>query len=802
MENMSINSCIRLSKTVPSRIMTLRQDLLRSKPEISAERAKLVTLAYQETEGEPYVIRRAKALQKILKEIPISIYDQEIIVGGIAEKRRSAPVFPEMGVDWLEEELEETLETRPQDKFVVSTKCKDELKKIIPYWREKTIREKVFKTLPEDVINARRAKVFTLDNHEEGGLGHVLVDYPTIFSIGLDGIRKIVDKNIAESKRSDPEAIKRLQFWQAATIVLDSAIAFANRYAELARRLAETQPEIGRKKELEDIADVCSRVFKNKTQSFHDAIQALWFIHVIIQLETNGTAISPGRLDQHLYPYFKADVESNQLSLEEAQKLIDCFWLKMNELIKLRSKFGSSVHAGFPMNMNVTIGGVTPTGEDATNELSFLFLNAQEHIHLSQPQFSTRVHARSPEEFLLRASEVIKIGGGIPQLISDEVLVPALLNRGIPLELARDYAPIGCIEVGFIGLWGRGNGGYFNVPKALELALNRGIDRLTGKKLGIDTGAPEEFATFENVVDAFRSQLDYCIELLAIENNVIDMIHAEIMPHVFISTLVPGCIEKGRDVTEGGAKYNWTVPLIVGLVNTGNSLAAIKKEVYEDKKISMSDLIEALDKDFEGSDELHKILMQSVKYGNDNDYVDLIVRNISRMVVDACENHTTFRGGLMAPPAFFSLAVNLPFGWATAATPDGRKALEPLGDGISPCHGDDIHGPTAVLKSASKIDHLRSCGAILNQKLTPTVLRNKKDLMAFVNLFKTYLLDLGGSHVQFNVVSADELRDAQKYPENYKGLVIRVTGYSAFFTELSKDVQDDIIGRTEHQSIV
>ncbi|KJS19780.1 MAG: hypothetical protein VR72_17320 [Clostridiaceae bacterium BRH_c20a] len=783
---------------VTQRVQNLRERLISYKPSLCSERAVLITQSYQETEGEPMVIRRAKALKNILDNMTIYINEEELIIGNQAIKPRSAPVFPEFGTSWLEKELD-TFNTRVQDKMLVCDKAKKNIQNILPYWKGLTIKEKLFKMLPESVIRVRKAKIFTLDNHEEGGLGHVLPDYKTILETGLNGIKEQAQKKINCANIADSNEFKNVLFWEAIKIVSDAVIGFSWRFSKLAKNLADQEVNFQRKTELIRISEVCSKIPANPAKSFDEAIQCCWFLQLVIQIETNGTAISPGRLDQILFPYYYNDFLKGEITNEKTQELIDCFWLKLNELIKLRSNEGSYVHAGFPMNQNLVIGGQNENGEDVTNELTYMFLNAQEHIHLSQPQFSLRVHQNTPNELLLRAAEIIGLGGGIPQLLSDEILIPSLIHRGIPLKLARNYSPIGCVEVGVIGLWGRGNGGYFNIPKVLELALNNGRDRLTGEKISIETGT--NFNDFNAVLIAFQKQLAYCIKLLAVENNLIDMLHGELVPHVFISLVVPGCIEKGKDVTEGGALYNWTNPLGVGLANVADSLAAIKKKIFEEKLFNIEELLEALDCNFEDKKYIQKALQDAPKYGNDNDEVDLMARLVANLFIDEIEKYQTPRGGIMGPASLFSLSVSLPFGWATGATPDGRKAKTPLADGISPTHGNDVNGPTAVLKSASKLDHIRTSGSILNQKFHPTVFASSRDLIKFVELIRTYLLDLKGSHIQINVVSADTLRQAQKEPGKYRDLVIRVTGYSAFFTELSKEVQDDIIGRTEHQAI-
>jgi formate C-acetyltransferase len=450
------------------------------------------------------------------------------------------------------------------------------------------------------------------------------------------------------------------------------------------------------------------------------------------------------------------------------------------------------------MQQNISIGGIRPDGADATNELTYMMLTAQGHVHLPHPQLTLRVHRESPEPLLQKAAEVLSLGGGLPQLVGDEVHIASLLGRGIPLEVARDYGSIGCVELGVIGLWGRANGGYFNIPKVLELALNNGIDRMTGEQVGINTGNPREFKSFDDVMSAFKKQMEYCTHLLAIENNVIDVIHAEMVPHVFYSLVIPDCIEKGKDATKGGGRYNWTGPIGVGVANAGDSLAAIKKVIFEDRCATMKELVDVLDANFDGYEELRQKLLAAPKYGADEEYVDGLVKEVVNIYLDPLLTYSTPRGGNQGPSALFSLSVNIPFGWATGALPDGRKAGTPLADGISPTHGCDSKGPTAVLKSASRIDHVRTSSTILNLKFHPSALSGPAQVSKFVDLISTYLVDLKGSHVQCNFVSAETLRDAQANPEKYPDLIIRVTGYSARFCELGKDVQDDIIGRTEH----
>ncbi len=778
------------------RVKRLRDQVVASKPTVCSERARLVTESYKATESQPMLIRRAKALETILKGMTIHIHDDELIVGNQANYRRGTPVNPEMGIGWLSEEIDSVLETRAQDKMVVPETVKRELKEIFGYWKGRTIREAVYGILPKAVVRARQAKLFTLDNHEEGGLGHIIPDHPMLLQQGFEGVKARIRKHLEALDPTHPEDFQKGVFYRAETIVADAAIHFGKRYANEAERLADIENNPKRRDELLGIAQICRRVPVHPPRNFHESLQAIWFVHLILHIETNGTAISPGRMDQFLYPFYRRDIDAGVLTQESAQELLDCLWLKFNEIIKLRSQDATYVHAGFPTVQNVTIGGVLADGSDGTNELSSMMLNSQAHIRLPHPQLSMRVHDKTSEPLLQKAAGVLALGGGMPQLIGDEILIESLVNRGLPLQVARDYAPIGCVELGVIGLWGRGNGGYFNIPKVLELALNNGVDPKTGKQIGAKTGDPRQFETFDDVLSGFKAQMHYCTRLLAIENNVIDQIHAELMPHVFYSMVIPDCIENGKDATSGGARYNWTGPIGVGIANAGDGLTAIKKVVFEDREATMDQLVDALEANFEGYETLHRKLLAAPKYGTDNEYADQMIKDAVNIYLDPLLTYPTPRGGNQGPSALFSLSVSLPFGWATGALPDGRKAGTPLADGISPVHGHDYKGPTAVLKSASKIEHVRTSGTILNLKFHPSVLSGPAQIQKFVDLASTYLVDLKGSHMQCNFVSPETLRDAQIHPEAYPDLIVRVTGYSARFVELSKEVQDDIIGRT------
>jgi formate C-acetyltransferase len=746
------------------------------------------------------VIRRAKALAHVLDHQAIGINERELIVGMQTGSLAGVPVFPEMAVDWLEDELLEggTGESVQGREFVIGPGEAKALREMLPFWRGKTLKERVFARLPDEAVRARRGLLFNLAMHEDSGLGHVLMDYPGFFVKGFAGIIRESRERMSGLEVSDPAQFEKYLFWKAVLIVGEAVIAFSRRHAAEARRVASLTEDPERKRELSAIRDVCEWVPENPPRTLHEALQACWFVQLIAQIETNGSSVSLGRFDQYMLPFLRDDIACGRLSKTGAQELIECFFLKLSEIKKIRARERRALHGGYTRFQNLTLGGQTPRGGDATNELTYMVLDVRDHLDIVDPQLSLRVHQGSPDGLLGRAAELIAKGGGHPALFSDAVIIPSLLSRGVPLPLARDYAIIGCVETGFLGLWGRCDGGYTNIPKALQLALHDGIDILTGERLGLATGGPQQLRSFEDVREAFRKQLANVVSLQTLENNIIDQVHAEVIPHVFVSCFVPGCLETGCDVTQGGARYNWTAPLGVGIANVANSLAALKKAVYEDGRYSIEDVLRALQRDFEGEEELLRALREAPKFGNDIDCVDELCREAADLYFSCVETHRTPRGGRHVP-CLYSLTSNIPLGWATGATPDGRRARQPFAEGISPAAGTDTEGPTASLKSAARIDLVRATGGvILNQKFGPNLLRRPEDRDKFIGLIKTYLLTLGGMEVQYNVVSRELLMQAKEQPELFRNLIVRVTGYSAYFVDLSEEVQDDIIGRTEY----
>ncbi len=785
-----------------ARCQKLREGIINARPRLCIERARLVTESYKQTEGMDIEMRRALAFDHILSNMEIFILPDELIVGNQAEYQRSAPIFPEMAVEWIAEELDD-FTNRPQDPFYTSDEVKDIfMNEIYPYWKGKTLSDRVNGYMTDEMKLERfDAQVFSLGLHEEGGLGHVLFDYGRLIRKGYRGFINEIQEKLHELDPTEPDALSRKRWYQAAVIVLEAEIKYANRFADLAQKQAAEEKDERRKKELEKLAAICRKVPEYPAETFYEALQSMWIPQITSQIYDNGVSITPGRMDQYLYDLYVDDILQGRATKEEQQEVLECFWMKLTEAIKIYRLADCKIHAGFPMGQNIVIGGVTSEGDDATNDLSYRCLEAHKHMHLMQPNFSVRLHKNTPEDFLQAVVEAIKVGNGMPQIDNDEAFIPALMNIGIPAEIARDYAPVGCVEINPPDTWGRVNGGYFNVAKVAELALTDGFDNISKKQVGPHTGKPEDLKTFEDVLHAYEEQMDYAVKLIVAENQIIDQVHAELDPVMLVSCMVGGCIESGKDVTRGGAVYNWTAPLGLGIANACDILYSVKKTVFDDKMLTMEEMVDAMNTNFEGKETLRQYLLNKVpKYGNDIPEVDCFARYASDVWFDAMEGYEGFHGGPFVG-SFVPVAANVAFGYFTGATPDGRLSGTILADGISPSNGVDHNGPTAAMKSISKLNHLRiPNGVIYNQKFNPTAVATPEGTRKFSQMIRTYI-NLGGGHVQFNMVTADQLKEAQDKPEDYKSLVVRVAGYSAFFNELSKPVQDSIITRTEIQEV-
>ena len=777
----------------------LKKAVIEATNYVCIERALLATEAYQMYECDPIAVKRAKVFDHILRNMRVYILPDELIVGHQAESQRSAPIFPEFAVDWIVDEIDQ-FETRPADKFVFPEENRRLfLEKVVPYFKGRTLSDRAYAVMPESVRKlSRDANQISLGIHEQGGFGHFLLDYAKVLTCGMSGLKKDAQERLDNLELWKAEDIQKQAFYQSCVITCDAVIAFANRYAEEAERMAEEEADEKRKRELLEIARVCRRVPEFPAEDFHEALQSFWFIQLLPQIYDNGVSVSPGRFDQYMYPYYAKDVQSGRRTKAECQELLECVWVKFVEPIKIYSAVDAEFNAGYPMGQNLCIGGVDRDGNDATNDLSYRVLEAHRKMLLMQPNFSVRLHKDMPEEFLLAVCDAVRRGNGMPQLINDGVFIQGLRNIGVSLEDARDYAVEGCVEGTPLDAWGRGNGGYFNLIKVLEMTLNNGRCGITGKPITIETGDAHNFQSFEEFQEAYTRQMEYCVRQLVTWNNMIDHIHRELMPVPLVSMLIGGCMESGKDVTEGGAKYNWTGPPTVGIANVGNSAYTIKHLVFEKNHCTMRELVDALQSDWENAEPLRQYICNRVeKYGNDVPEVDATVRWAIDTYLDQIARYETYRGGPFIG-GLVPVSSYVGFGLTTGATPDGRKSGEPLADGISPANGTDVKGLTAVLKSVTKLNHFRcQNGVILNVKLNPTTVETPEGLKKMAQLIRTYM-DLNGEHIQFNVITADVLRDAQEHPEEYKNLVVRVAGYSAFYNELAKEIQDSIIARTEN----
>ena len=825
------------------RISRLVDNLYKKMPEIEADRAILLTESYKQTEGEPIILRRAKAFAHILENIPITIRDEELIVGSATQAPRGCQTFPEYSFEWLEAEFD-TVETRAADPFYISEKTKEALREVHQYWKGKTTSELATSYMAPEALTAIEHNIFTTGNYFYNGIGHVTVDYGKVLRIGYSGIIEETKAALAKLNFGDSDYAKRHHFLNAVLISCEAVIGYAKRYAKLADMMAEGCQDYERKAELRRIAANCERVPEFGARNFYEACQSFWFIQMLLQVESSGHSISPGRFDQYMYPYFKKDLDEGAITREFAQELMDCIWVKLNDLNKCRDAASAEGFAGYSLFQNLIAGGQDEHGLDATNDVSFMCINATMHVFLPAPSFSVRVWNGSPHEFLIRAAELTRTGIGLPAYYNDEVIIPALLSRGVTLADARNYNIIGCVEPQAPAKTdGWHDAAFFNMCRPLELVFSRGKD--AGEQVGPDTGEFKAMKTFDDFYNAYKTQMNYFIELLVNADNAIDQAHADRCPLPFQSCMVEDCIGRGKSMQEGGAIYNFTGPQGFGIANMADALYVIKKLVYEDKKYTLCDFKDALDNNYGKDMDAHyaekvtknvvadlvasgkKLTREDVtaifeevsknpctdeqkekydrmladidtvpKFGNDLDDVDAFARDVAYTYTRPMESYKNPRGG-QYQAGLYPVSANVPLGAQTGATPDGRLARTPIADGVSPAAGRDLNGPTAAANSVAKLDHyIASNGTLFNMKFHPTALAGRNGLENFVSLVRGYF-DQKGSHIQFNVVSRETLRDAQAHPEKYKSLVVRVAGYSALFTTLSRSLQDDIIARTE-----
>ena len=828
------------------RIQKLVDALYEHMPVIESARAKLITESYKETEGEPIITRRAKAFAHILHNIPIIIRDNELIVGSSTIAPRGCQTFPEFSYEWLEAELD-TVATRTADPFEIAEETKAELKEADKYWKGKTTSELATSYMAPEAIKAIEHNIFTPGNYFYNGVGHVTVKYWEVLETGFEGIMEKAQKELDGCSVGDGNYARKSHFLEAVILSCKAVIDYAGRYAKLAQEMAAQTSDPVRKQELFVIAENCSRVPAKGAQNFYEACQSFWFVQQLLQMESSGHSISPGRFDQYMYPYYKKDMEAGTITREFAQELMDCIWVKLNDLNKCRDAASAEGFAGYSLFQNLIAGGQNKEGEDVTNDLSVMCIQASMHVHLPAPSLSVRVWNGSPHEFLIKAAELTRTGIGLPAYYNDEVIIPALQNRGLSLEDAREYNIIGCVEPQKAGKTeGWHDAAFFNMCRPLELVFSNGMDK--GEMVGIPTGDVTQMKTFDEFFDAYKKQMEYCISLLVNADNAIDVAHAERCPLPFLSCMIDDCLKEGKSVQEGGAVYNFTGPQGFGIANMADGLFAIRKLVYEDKKVSMKELKEALawnyDKGLDAQSagdmtemimkamqkagrnvdastaegllktfmgmkpgeqktqrfkEIHDMIDEVPKFGNDIPEVDYFAREVAYTYSKPLQKYNNPRGGKFQA-GLYPVSANVPLGGQTGATPDGRYAHTPVADGVSPSAGKDVKGPTAAATSVSRLDHfIVSNGTLFNQKFHPSALSGREGLEKFVALIRGYF-DQKGMHMQFNVVDRQTLLDAQEHPEKYKHLVVRVAGYSALFTTLSRSLQDDIIRRTEQAS--
>ena len=793
--------------TLTKRMKEFREEVLDEKPYIDAERAILATEAYKENLNQPRVMVRAKMLEKILDHMSIYIEDKSLLAGNQATKNRNAPIFPEYTMEFVINELDQ-FEKRDGDVFYITEKTKEQLREIAPFWENNNLRARGEALLPEEVRVFMETGVFGMEGKLNAGDAHLAVNYERILKDGLRGYEKRVKEYKATLDLTDPDSIDKYCFYNAVLIVLEAVRNFANRYSVLAKKLAEKELNQERKIELLEISRICSKVPYEPAETFREAVQSVWFIQLILQIESNGHSLSYGRFDQYMYPYYDRDIKNGTIKESEALELLTCLWIKTLTINKVRSQAHTLSSAGSPMYQNVTIAGQTIDKKDAVNDLSFLVLKSVAQTRLTQPNLTVRYHKNINKHFLDECVEVMRLGFGMPALNNDEIIIPSFMDWQVKEEDAYNYSAIGCVETAVPGKWGYRCTGmsYINFPRMLLCTMNNGVDLTSNKRFTKGYGYFTEMESYEELLKAWDKTIREITRYSVIVENVIDKASERDVPDILCSALTDDCIARGKTIKEGGAVYDFISGLQVGIANMADCLAAIKKLVYEEKKITRQELWNAILDDF-SSPENKKIqemlIREAPKYGNDDDYVDQLIVEAYDSYIDEIKKYPNTRynrgpiGGIRYAGTS-SISANVGQGMSTMATPDGRNAFEPLAEGCSPAHNSDKNGPTAVFKSVSKLRTNKITGGVLlNQKMTPQMLSTEENRQKLELLIQTFFNRLHGYHVQYNIISKETLIDAQKHPEKHKDLIVRVAGYSAFFNVLSKKTQDDIIGRTE-----
>ncbi len=777
-----------------SRIGVLKERMLSEMRYASIEQAKIITKTYKQHENEPRILQRAYSLKAALEEMKISVEPEELIVGNRTAGVRYGVVFPESGCSWVDREFE-TLPTREQDKFNVRQEDIECFRnEIYPYWQGKSL---------EDVLHSRYGKEISeiskvvKINQQDHAQGHINPDCAGWLAKGPSALKAEAEKHLAETKDEN----KKL-FYKSVSIVMDGVINFMLRYRDLLLKKAESDPECA--DSMRTVAKVCENISQRPAETFHEANQLLWFLFVILQMESNASSFSPGRMDKYMYPYYRHDIDAGILTDEQALEVTECLWLKFNEIVYMRNRNSARFFAGFPIGFNIAVGGQDADGKPFENELSYMYLKAQEHIGLPQPNLSVRLFENTSDSLLKAAIKVVSLGSGMPQFFNDKAVVPAMVrDLGITQEDARDYAIVGCVELTTQGNnLGWSDAAMFNFNKVLELTLTGGKCLLTGDQLAPNLGKLTDYETFEDLEEAFRQHIDYFMDKMVLACEQVEKAHIDLLPTPFLSSVVKDCMEKGKDVTNGGAHYNLSGIQMIQVANLADSLATIKKLVYDEKRVSRERLLEALETNFENDEILRVMLLNKVpKYGNDVEWVDALGVKWAKYFRERMKSFTNYRGGPYHT-GMYTVSAHVPMGENVGASADGRFAKTPLADGgMSPAYGRDLNGPTAVLKSVSRLDtSYTTNGGLLNMKFLPEFFKTENGIDKFAKMLRSFV-DLEIPHIQFNVVRKEDLIDAKKHPENHRGLTIRVAGYTAYFVELADELQNEIIARTGYSDI-
>jgi pyruvate formate-lyase/glycerol dehydratase family glycyl radical enzyme len=785
---------------ISERVARLRQQSLEARPAISTERAELMTEVYrQTTELMSPPMRRARAFEYLMEYKALYIGPGELIVGEKGCAPKATPTFPELCCHSLQDL--DILNTREKIPFAVSPQARQVYQdEIIPFWRGQSMRDLLFREMTEEWKAAYEAGIFT-EFMEQRAPGHTVLDNK-IYRQGMLDFQQAIERSLRGlDYLNDPQAYAKQEELKAMHVCAGALIRFAERHAERARELAEQEPDPQRKAELERVAQVCSHVPAHAPRDFWEALQYYWFVHLGVTTELNTwDAFNPGRLDQHLFPFYQKGLAEGSLSREQAEELLQCFWIKFNNQPAPPKVGVTAAESGTYTDFaQINTGGVKEDGSDGVNEVTFLILDVIEAMRLLQPSSSIQVSKKNPDRFVKRAARIIRTGFGQPSIFNTDLIVQELVRQGKSVADARNGGSSGCVEVGAFGKENYNLSGYFNMPKVLEITLNNGVDPRTGRRIGLETGDPAQFDSFEALFAAYEKQLRYFVDVKVRGNAVIERLYAAYMPAPFLSLLIDDCIATGKDYHDGGARYNTTYIQGVGLGTITDAMTAIKCHVYDQKTLTMAELLRTLQDNFVGHERTRQMFLNKTpRYGNDDDYADGVMTALFNAYFNAIDGRPNTKGGTYRIN-LLPTTVHVYFGSVMGASPDGRRAGEPLSEGVSPVQGADRHGPTAVIKSVAKMDHARTGGTLLNQKFTPQLLKGDEGLDRLVQLVRTYF-KLDGHHIQFNVVDAATLRAAQKNPEQYRDLIVRVAGYSDYFCDLGQALQDEIIARTEHQS--